>query len=52
MIRYALAFAAGFCSAKFVTQKNVDAFKQAAIKSYVVIKDEFTGKKQTPEKSS
>lgn len=49
MIKYVLAFAGGFITARVVTQKNVTAFKNAALKSYVVIKDEFSAPKETKE---
>ena len=55
MLKYVFAFAGGFISAKVITQKNVDAFKNAALKSYVVVKDEFSAKtnpKEAPGKET
>lgn len=50
MLKYALSFAAGFVTAKVVTKTNLNHFKKAALKSYVVIKDEFSSS-NNPEKT-
>ena len=49
MLKYVISFASGFVIAKIVTKSNVKQFKDAALKSYVVIKDELTGKKNQEE---
>ncbi|MEA1968050.1 MAG: hypothetical protein U9N77_07505 [Thermodesulfobacteriota bacterium] len=48
MLRYIVIFAAGFVTGKVVTNKNVEAFKKAGLKSYIVVKDKFS-KKETQE---
>ena len=49
MLRYIISFAAGFATAKVVTKSNIDHFKKAALKSYVVVKDEFSHQKTAQE---
>ncbi|MEA2059676.1 MAG: hypothetical protein U9P10_03965 [Thermodesulfobacteriota bacterium] len=44
MLKYALSFAAGCVTAKVVTKSTLNHFKNAALKSYVVIKDKFSNK--------
>ena len=51
MIKIIISFAAGLVVAKFVTKQNVKRFKDAALKSYVTIKDEFSDKEDTKEES-
>ncbi len=49
MLRYIISFAVGFVTAKVVTKSNVDHFKKAALKSCVIIKDEFSNKEAAKE---
>lgn len=41
MISYVLSFTAGYFTGKAVTKENLESFKKAALKSYVIVKDEF-----------
>lgn len=43
IIRYALSFTAGYVTGKVVKKENLDSFKKAALKSYVIVKDEIKG---------
>ncbi|MCP4114566.1 MAG: hypothetical protein GY737_04045 [Desulfobacteraceae bacterium] len=52
MLKYVISFAAGFVTAKVVTKPNVERFKKAALKTCVVIKDEFSDKEKENAKEA
>ena len=52
MLKYVISFVAGFVTAKVVTKPNIDRFKKAALKSCVVVKDEFSDKETAKGTSS
>lgn len=41
MFNYLVSFTSGFIAGKLITSKNAESLKKAAIKTYIIIKDEF-----------
>ncbi len=44
MLKYTASFIAGFLAGKIITSKNISSFKKAAIKSWIIVKDEITSR--------